>query len=57
MQVWAIEGKCLKVFDSEKLYLPNEKFDYSSIVVDKDTLNRLKPSEKNLLSQMGVKLC
>ena len=57
MQVWAIEGKYLKVFDSEKLYLPNEKFDYSSIVVDKDTLDCLKPSEKNLLSQMGVKLC
>ena len=51
------EGKCLKAFDSEKFYLPNENFDYSSIVVEKDTLDCLKPSEKNLLSQMGVKLC
>ena len=51
------QGKCLKAFDSEKFYLPNENFDYSSIVVDKDTLDCLKPSEKNLLSEMGVKLC
>ena len=51
------EGKCLKAFDSEKFYLPNENFDYSSIVVYRDTLDCLKPSEKNLLSQMGVKLC
>ena len=51
------EGKCLKAFDSKKFYLPNENFGYSSIVVVKDTLDCLKPSEKNLISQMGVKLC
>ena len=26
------QGECLKAFDSEKFYLPNERFDYSSIV-------------------------
>ena len=50
------QGKYLKAFDSEIFYLPNESLDYSSIVVDKDTLDCLKRSEKNLLSQMGVKL-
>ena len=43
------EGKRLKASDSEKFYFPNENFDYSSIAVDKDTLDCLKPSEKNLL--------
>ena len=50
------KGKYLEAFSSGKFYLLNENFDQSSIVVDKNTLDCLKPSEKNLLSQMGVKL-
>ena len=48
------QEKCFKIFDTEKFYGSRESFNFSSIIVDKDTSDSLKASEKALLAQLGV---
>ena len=50
------QKKYLKNFDIEKFYGPRESFNFNSIIVDKDTSDSLKTSEKVFLTQLGVNL-
>lgn len=49
------QEKCFKNFDTEKFYGSRESFNFSSIIVDKDTSDSLKASGKVFLTQRGVK--
>ena len=49
-------NECLKHFDDEEVYTPEEKFNYSKIKVDVKAKGKLNDTEKAFLLSLGVQL-